>query len=62
MGAGFPTLIGLLLLGTVYFLPALLAWRARHPRRQAILLANALTGWTVIGWAVCLAIVLRRPR
>lgn len=60
MGAGFPTLVGLLLLATVYFLPSLLAWRRQHPWRQNILLANGLLGWTVLGWLICLGLALRR--
>ncbi|HEX6957904.1 MAG TPA: superinfection immunity protein [Ferrovibrio sp.] len=62
MGAGFPTIVGLLLAATVYFFPSLLAWRSRHPWRQRILVANGLGGWTVIGWLICLGIALRRPR
>lgn len=61
MGAGFPTVIGLLLLATVYFLPSLLAWRRGHRQRDRIFIANALLGWTVIGWGICLALALRRP-
>lgn len=61
MGAGFPTVVGLLLLAAVYFLPSLLAWRRRHAQRDRILIANALLGWTVIGWGICLILALRRP-
>lgn len=60
MGAGFPTIVMGLLVGTVYFLPSLLAWRRGHRWRQKILLANLLLGWTVIGWAVCLGLALSR--
>jgi hypothetical protein len=60
MGAGFPTLVGLLLLAAVYFLPSLLAWRRAHPWRQKIFLTNLAVGWTVIGWVVCLGLALRR--
>lgn len=51
-----------LLIAAVYFLPSLLAWRRQHRWRDKILLANLLTGWTVIGWAVCLILALSRPR
>lgn len=51
-----------LLIAAVYFLPSLLAWRRRHRWRQKILLANLAVGWTVIGWFVCLALALSRPR
>ena len=62
MGAGFPTVIIGLLAGTVYFLPSLLAWRRQHRWRDKILLANLLTGWTVLGWAICLGLALRPAR
>ena len=58
MAGGLPRLIGLVLVLAVYCLPALLAWRRRHPLRQRILIANVLFGWTVIGWLVCLAVAL----
>ena len=71
MAGGLPRLIGLVLALAVYCLPALLAWRKRHPLRQRLLVANVLFGWTVIGWLICLAVALdlrpsqilrRRPR
>lgn len=71
MAGGLPRLIGLVLVLAAYCLPALLAWRKRHPLRQRILVANLLFGWTVIGWLICLAVALdlrpsrilqRRPR
>ncbi|WP_341908854.1 superinfection immunity protein [Ferrovibrio terrae] len=62
MGAGFPTVVMGLLIGTVYFLPSLLAWRRQHPWRQKIMLANLVVGWTVIGWAVCMGLALSRPK
>jgi hypothetical protein len=55
-------LVGLLLVATVYFLPSLLAWRRAHPWRQKILLANAATGWTLLGWIICMVLSLRQPR
>lgn len=51
-----------LLVGTVYFLPSLLAWRRQHRWRRKIMLANLLVGWTVIGWVICLGLALRPPR
>jgi hypothetical protein len=62
MGAGFPTIVMGLLIGAVYFLPSLLAWRRGHRWRQKILLANLAVGWTVIGWFVCLGLALSQPR
>jgi hypothetical protein len=62
MGAGFPTVVMGLLVGGVYFLPSLLAWRRQHRWRQKIMLANLVVGWTVIGWIVCLGLALSHPR
>ncbi|WP_428245566.1 superinfection immunity protein [Ferrovibrio sp.] len=56
---GFSGLILALVVGTVYFMPALIAWRRRAPRAGLILLANAALGWTVIGWIVLLVLALR---
>ncbi|WP_341703286.1 superinfection immunity protein [Ferrovibrio sp.] len=60
LGAGLPRLIGIILLLAAYFLPALLAWRKRHPLRRRLLVANALFGWTIVGWLVCLMVALNR--
>lgn len=38
----------------IYFRPAIVAFRLRHPRRWAILLLTLLTGWTTIGWIAAL--------
>ncbi len=56
---GLPGLILALVVGTVYFMPALFAWRRRVPRAGLIFLANAALGWTVIGWIVLLIQALR---
>ena len=43
----------------LYLLPALIA-RARHlPALTAVVTLNVLAGWTLIGWAIALAIALR---
>lgn len=55
--------LGLGLVGVVYFVPSLTAFVRRHPNRVAILLLNALLGWTFFGWAVALvwsATVIRK--
>jgi Superinfection immunity protein len=44
--------LGILLLGG--FLPSVIAFSRRHHNRYAILVLNALLGWTVVGWAVAL--------
>jgi hypothetical protein len=38
----------------VYFLPALIAWRRRHPNTGTIVLLNLLLGWTMLGWIALL--------
>jgi hypothetical protein len=44
----------LMLLGIVliYMLPTVIAFGREHPRRQDVLVANVLLGWTLIGWIV----------
>jgi hypothetical protein len=39
---------------TLYELPAIVAYRKKHPRFLAILCLNILLGWTIIGWIVAL--------
>lgn len=38
----------------IYLLPALVAWRRRHPNVAAIVLLNVLLGWSVLGWVAAL--------
>ena len=46
----------------LYLLPALIA-RARHvPALTAVVTLNVLAGWTLVGWAIALAIALRPAR
>ena len=46
-------------LAALYLLPALIA-RARHvPALTAVVALDVLAGWTLIGWAIALAIALR---
>ena len=37
-----------------YFLPAFIASSRGHHNSGALFVANLLTGWTFIGWVVCL--------
>ena len=46
----------------LYFVPALLASSRHHPRAEAIWWVNALTGWTLAGWVVCLVWALSEQR
>ena len=38
----------------LYFIPALVALLTSHKQRKAIAVMNLLTGWTLVGWIVCL--------
>lgn len=48
------TLIIVLVLVVVHFLPSIIAFRRGHHNRIAILVLNILLGWTFIGWVVAL--------
>ena len=41
-----------LVIGGLYFLPAIQAYRRKHRNRSAITVLNGLTGWTGIGWVI----------
>lgn len=43
-----------LLLVIAYFLPTVVAANRRHARQGAVLVLNALAGWTVVGWVAAL--------
>jgi hypothetical protein len=38
----------------LYFLPTALALGRKHRNRSALFALNLFTGWTVIGWVICL--------
>jgi hypothetical protein len=42
----------------VYMFPSILAATRNSPRTGVIVLVNAFTGWTVIGWAYALRMTL----
>lgn len=46
----------------LYLLPALIAWARRLPALTTVVPLNVLAGWTVIGWAIALAIALAPAR
>jgi len=48
-----------LLIGTIYILPSILAFRRNHPNRWIIFVINIAFGGTIIGWGVALAWALR---
>jgi Superinfection immunity protein len=53
------TLVLILLVLGVYWLPSILAWSRRHPELVPIVLVNALLGWTVVGWVWAIARLVR---
>jgi hypothetical protein len=56
-----PRLVCALALVTLgYLLPWAVAVLRRQEKAAAIGLINLLTGWTVVGWFICLAMAVRR--
>lgn len=46
----------------LYFAPAIVALNRKVANKWSVLVINALLGWTLIGWAVALAMAVRdRP-
>ena len=59
------TVIGLFLLVMligVYFAPTLIALDRHVVNKWSVLVINLLLGWTLIGWAVALAMAVRTQR
>ena len=56
--------LGLLLaLTALYFLPTMLALDRRVPNKWSVVVINVVLGWTIVGWAVALAMAVRdKPR
>jgi len=47
----------------VYFLPTMVAYERQNPAREAILIANLVFGWTVLGWLIVLILAAAsRPK
>jgi hypothetical protein len=47
--------IAFLILGVVYIVPSIVAFRRNHPSRWIILVINIAFGGTIIGWGIALA-------
>jgi hypothetical protein len=45
---------GILLIGAIYFGPAIIASMRRHRQILAIFVLNLVAGWTLIGWIAAL--------
>jgi hypothetical protein len=55
-------LIGLFILVMamgIYFVPTLIAFDRQVVNKWSVLVVNGLLGWTLIGWAVALALAVR---
>lgn len=46
----------------LYLLPALIAWARHRPALTTIVTLDVLAGWTLVGWAIALAIALAPAR
>lgn len=47
--------MGVSVLVVAYLLPSLVAIERKHPQTGPIVVINLLLGWTIVGWALCLA-------
>jgi hypothetical protein len=39
---------------TLYVVPSFVAFFREHSKKQVILVANIMVGWTLIGWIACM--------
>ena len=46
----------------IYFVPAMVAWYRRVPRRVGIFILNLFLGWTFLGWVGALIWAVVEPR
>jgi hypothetical protein len=46
--------IGFLIVGIIYIMPSIVAFRRNHPNRWIILVVNLAFGGTIIGWGIAL--------
>lgn len=51
--------IGFLIVGIIYIMPSIMAFRRNHPNRWIILVINVAFGGTVIGWGIALVWAMR---
>lgn len=47
-------IIGLVVILTIYFAPALNAYLGKKKKSSAILALNLFLGWTMLGWVIAL--------
>jgi Superinfection immunity protein len=53
------TLVLTAIAAALYLLPVLVGWGRRVPDIGSVAVINILLGWTLVGWAVALALALR---
>lgn len=53
------TLLLVSVIGGIYFLPTAIAYHRRVVNAGSVFAINLLLGWSLIGWAVALAMALR---
>jgi hypothetical protein len=49
-GKAIPAAMIGVVLGLIYFIPAFIAMSRKHPNQLAIVVLNAVAGWTFLGW------------
>ena len=49
----------LVILGALYFIPAIVANTRHVPNRGSVVVINVFLGWTLIGWVIALAMACR---
>jgi len=57
---GILSVISLLVIGFIYFIPSIIAQKRQHHNRNAIFVLNLFLGWSLIGWAISLSWALTR--
>jgi hypothetical protein len=58
-GAGFAALIFVVLGIALYFLPSIIAFNRKVTNSGSVFVINFLLGWSLIGWAVALAMAVK---
>jgi hypothetical protein len=51
--------IAFLIVGIIYIMPSIVAFRRNHPNRWIILVINVAFGGTIIGWGIALVWAMR---
>jgi predicted membrane chloride channel (bestrophin family) len=59
LAAGVALVLGAILALSLYFIPTIIAMVRRVVNVGSVFAINLLLGWTLIGWAVALAMALR---